>query len=132
MKFPLIVTSTVSILLFTAPLAAPAQENNSMHGMDHGEMHAGPASDEVAAVMERMMADMHGVEPTGDADADFLRMMIPHHQSAVDMSKAMLADMDDPEVEALAREIIASQEAEITSMRAMLDRLGHAAAPAHP
>ncbi len=132
MKVPLIVASAVSLLLLATPLVAPAQESGSMHGMDHGEMHAGPAGDDVAAIMDRMMADMHGIEPTGDADADFLLMMIPHHQSAVDMAKAMLPDMDDPETEALARAIVASQEAEIVSMRAMLDRLGHAPASARP
>ncbi len=68
---------------------------------------------------------MDAIEPTGDADADFLLMMIPHHQSAVDMARASLEQMDDPEASALAKLVIDSQEAEIETMKAMLARLGH-------
>ena len=65
------------------------------------------------------------MESAGDADVDFLLMMIPHHQSAVDMSVALLAEVKDAEVKALGEAVIATQEAEIAQMRAMLARLGH-------
>ena len=42
-----------------------------------------------------MMGAMDGMEPTGDADADFLLMMIPHHQSAIDMARVELEQGDD-------------------------------------
>ena len=74
--------------------------------------------------MEAAMADMPS---TGDADADYLPMMIPHHRSAVDMSEALLPRVKDPEVRALAEAVVATQEAESASMRAMLGRSGYEA-----
>lgn len=105
-------------LLFAAPVIAQSVDHGAMHGemtMNQGSM----------AAMDTMMQAMDAIEPTGDADADFLLMMIPHHQSAVDMARASLEDMDDPEAVALAELVIESQEAEIETMKAMLSRLGH-------
>jgi uncharacterized protein (DUF305 family) len=76
------------------------------------------------AAMDQMMTAMTGVPSSGDADADFLLMMIPHHQSAVDMARVELDAGDDPETRALAEAIIAAQLAEIAQMKAMLVRLG--------
>jgi uncharacterized protein (DUF305 family) len=106
--------------------AAPAP----MAGMDHsamtmgGEMPPGAMAAYMAA-MDGMMSAMSGMTSTGDADADYLLMMIPHHRSAVEMSEALLPQVRDPEVRALAEAVIAAQEAEIASMEAMLVRLGH-------
>lgn len=73
--------------------------------------------------MEKMMADMHGPGYTGNADADFLAMMIPHHQGAVDMARLVLIHGRDPLTRKLAGEIIASQTTGIAAMRARLDIL---------
>lgn len=78
------------------------------------------------AAMTAMMSDMH-VSMTGDVDADFLRMMIPHHQGAIDMAEAQLRYGRDDGVKQLSRAIIAKQREEIAAMRQML-----AAAPAAP
>lgn len=67
-----------------------------------------------------MMAAMP-TEAADDADADFLRMMIPHHQSAIDMARVELERGDDEATRAMAEGIIAAQEAE---MRAMLEGMG--------
>lgn len=81
--------------------------------------------------MQQMMADMHAPGYTGNADADFLAMMIPHHQGAVDMARLVLIHGKDPLTRRLAEEIIASQTAEIAAMRARLEilRRGADAAP---
>jgi uncharacterized protein (DUF305 family) len=39
--------------------------------------------------MTKMMIDM-GIRPSGDVDADFLAMMVPHHQGAIEMARAEL------------------------------------------
>ena len=68
--------------------------------------------------MARMMADMHHTPASGDPDRDFVAMMIPHHQGAVDMARALLAHSDDPELRNLAQSILVEQASEIALMRA--------------
>jgi len=57
-------------------------------------------------------------------DRAFLEMMIPHHEGAIAMAKAQLAKGKDPELTALAREIMAAQEREIADMRKQLGGSG--------
>jgi uncharacterized protein (DUF305 family) len=70
--------------------------------------------------MARMMQDMHSPGYTGNPDRDFLAMMIPHHEGAVDMARLVLIHGRDPLVRQLAEEIIASQTVEIAGMRARM------------
>ena len=70
------------------------------------------------------MATMDSTAVTGNPDADFLLMMIPHHQSAIDMAEDVLTHGTDPEVRALAEAIITAQEQEIADMTEMRARLG--------
>ncbi len=68
----------------------------------------------------RMHAAMH-VPFTGDADRDFARMMIPHHQGAIDMAMVELRYGKDERLKRLAQEIIVSQKQEIEVMRLVLE-----------
>ncbi|AFY78025.1 hypothetical protein Ple7327_2755 [Pleurocapsa sp. PCC 7327] len=70
--------------------------------------------------MEKMMTEMHQPDMTGNADVDFLAMMIPHHAGAVEMARLVLLYGNDPLVRQLAEEIIASQQVEVTAMKARL------------
>ncbi|MEO6320923.1 MAG: DUF305 domain-containing protein [Polaromonas sp.] len=91
---------------------------------DHSAHHA-VAPDSGASAFEadmtvgmaRMMQDMHSAGHTGRPDADFLAMMIPHHEGAVDMARLVLIHGRDPMVRQIAQEIIASQTIEIAAMR---------------
>ena len=81
--------------------------------------NAGEASSFEAAMnqgMGRMMNDMHGPGFTGKPDTDFLAMMIPHHEGAVEMARLVLIHGRDPMVRQLAEDIIASQTVEIAAM----------------
>ena len=68
------------------------------------------------AAMAKMMAGM-AVKPTGDVDRDFVDMMVPHHQGAIDMAEAVLRYGHNETVRRLAQEIIVTQQEEIAAMR---------------
>ncbi len=74
-----------------------------------------PAHD-MAAMMHDMNAALEG-KTGAEFDAIFLREMIIHHEGAVDMAKAALDQAGDERIKALAREIIAAQEKEISEMK---------------
>ncbi len=73
--------------------------------------------------MDKMMATMP-MTSTGKPDADFLLMMIPHHQSAIEMAKVELEIGSDEQTKKMAQSMIDDQEAEIEEMRAMLKEMG--------
>ena len=75
------------------------------------------------AGMARMMQDMHAAPPSGNVDADFLAMMIPHHAGAVDMARLLLQHGQDPATRQMAEDIIAGQTTEIESMTRRLQVL---------
>ena len=80
-----------------------------------------PYSIEVNAAMDRMMKAMM-VSPTGDVDADFVTMMQPHHQGAIDMAVAQLRYGKNEQLKRIAQEIIVDQQQEIAAMRLALGR----------
>ena len=66
--------------------------------------------------MKKMMNEM-AVRPTGDVDVDFVAMMVPHHQGAIDMAVTVLRYGRNPQIRRLAQEIIVTQQQEIAAMR---------------
>jgi uncharacterized protein (DUF305 family) len=84
---------------------------------------------ENAAAMDKMMADM-AVKPTGEVDRDFVAMMVPHHQGAIDMAQAELRYGHNEQLRRIAQEIIVEQQQEIVAMRVALGQPLPPAAPA--
>jgi uncharacterized protein (DUF305 family) len=72
-------------------------------------------TDNVTA-MSKMMVDM-GIYPSGDVDRDFVAMMVPHHQGAIDMAQAELRYGHNEQLRRMAQEIIVTQQQEIAAMR---------------
>jgi uncharacterized protein (DUF305 family) len=81
---------------------------------------------ELQSSMAKMDAAMATVSPSGNSDADFVKMMVPHHQAAIDMAKTELLYGKDPQMRRLAQEIITDQQSEIELMQLWLKQHGPA------
>jgi uncharacterized protein (DUF305 family) len=73
-----------------------------------------------AANVKAMHTAMSSVGPSGNSDADFVRLMLPHHQAAIDMARTLLMYGTDPQMCRLAQEIITDQQSEIELMQLWL------------
>ncbi|TGE21501.1 DUF305 domain-containing protein [Hymenobacter aquaticus] len=76
---------------------------------------ADPFTRQMKSSMDVMMTNLG--EPSGSVDQDYARLMVPHHQSAVDMAKAELAHGRDPKLKAMAQQMINAQEKEIKQFK---------------
>jgi uncharacterized protein (DUF305 family) len=75
-----------------------------------------PFISENEMAMNKMMEEMR-IKPTGDVDRDFVAMMVPHHQGAIDMAQAELKYGHNEQLRRIAQEIVAAQQQEIPAMR---------------
>lgn len=98
------------------PPVTTAEDLEHSHPVTWGAKEADSFRQLVSFAMQRMHTDMM-VAPSGDPDRDFARMMIPHHQGAVDMARAELIYGRNKVLRRLAQGIIVEQQQEIEVMR---------------
>lgn len=114
MRLATCVAITFLAMVSTGTVAQTMQPHGA-HGA-HGTPAKGPATAEYAAAMDRMMARTQDAQLTGDASRDFVLMMRPHHEAAVEMAQSYLKYGHDPVLTRLANEIIAAQNREIQEL----------------
>lgn len=108
--------SIVAATAFAGDLAAIQVADAAGSQADH-ELDASMAK------MHKSMMQKH----MGDADVDFVKSMIPHHQGAIDMAEIELKYGKDPEMKKMAESIIKAQKEEISMMQDWLKKKGEAA-----
>jgi uncharacterized protein (DUF305 family) len=122
--------ATLLAIAFTTPLAAQEMDHSKMNhgamtmdGMAQPKGDTGPSSKAFAEANARMHGGMDIVF-TGNADIDFVRGMVAHHQGAIDMAKIELQYGKDAGLRKLAEGVISAQEAEIRTMTEWLAKNG--------
>jgi uncharacterized protein (DUF305 family) len=102
---------SVGLLGLSVQAGAPLQSSQAAADDDWSDL---------VASMDKMHMAMGAVKRSGDSDVDFVRLMLPHHQAAIDMAKTQLLHGKDPKMRRLAQEIITDQQLEIELMQRWL------------
>lgn len=117
------ISGALALLVLAYPAHASAQQAASADKAERSHKQIAETSfmAENQAAMSKMMTDM-AVKPSGNVDADFTAMMIPHHPGAVGMAEAELHYGHNEKLRRIARNIIAGQRRQIGAMKAALGR----------
>lgn len=110
--------------------SVPASAQHAHHQADPGSKPPAPFVASTEKPFSVLMRDAMAIMDDGmkrapmnnQPEHDFVTMMIPHHQGAIDMAKAVLLNTKDPELRNLALGIITEQQNEIRIMQAWLQR----------
>ena len=108
-----------TIVLVVATAVQPQEQN-----VHKGKVPINADWKELTASMEKMHAAVSSTQPSEDSDIDFVKLMLPHHQAAIDMAKAELKYGKDPQIRRLAEEIVTDQQSEIELMQLWLKEHG--------
>ncbi|PYJ42770.1 MAG: DUF305 domain-containing protein [Verrucomicrobia bacterium] len=113
------IVTTLLVAVVACSFAASIAVQAGAH--DHGsQTSTDPDWSELIASMDKMHMAMGAIDRSGNSDVDFVRLMLPHHQAALDMAKTQLMYGKDPQMRRLAQEIIADQQLEIELMQRWL------------
>ena len=124
------VAATAYLTVYSASQQSLADYISAICAKSFGSASAAeaPYLAENVSAMTKMMIEM-GIKPLGDVDTDFVAMMVPHHQGAIEMAQAELRYGRNEPLRRMAQEIIVTQLQEITAMRLSL---GQALPPSVP
>lgn len=103
-------------------MSMPVEMRSMMDEMMRSRQTArSPADRAYADAMDKMHRAM-ALDYTGNADADFARLMIPHHQGAIDMAQVALQFAKDAEIRRIAQKTIDDQKKDIEQLQSWLQR----------
>ena len=106
------------VVLAACSFAASAVQGSI--GASDDQPSTEPVWSDLVASMDKMHMAMGAVARSGNSDVDFVRLMLPHHQAAIEMAKTQLLYGKDPQMRRLAQEIITDQQLEIELMQRWL------------
>lgn len=114
-----LLASVVALAATRSPTSQPGGATTTHADAGHPKNASPTEQDFLEANASAMTTMMRGMQsqPTGDIDRDFVQQMIPHHQGAIDMAKALLKAGHNERLKRLAQEIIITQQEEIATMR---------------
>ena len=95
---------------------AQSEGGHNAHSAEAPATSGSPAT-EAYRIANLAMHRAMDIEFSDNADIDFARGMIGHHQGAIDMARIVLEHGEDRDLRQLAGEIIEAQEAEIAFLR---------------
>ncbi len=124
----LAIVASAAAIVFASPVYAAGESAKTGAGTFAGNPEAAFIADNDAA-MNTMMEGM-SAKPAGDVDHDFVNMMVPHHQGAIDMAQAELRYGHNEQLRRIAQEIVVEQQQEIVAMRIALGQPLPPSAPA--
>ena len=115
----LLATSALALLLVGPAMAQDTHDHHQGHAAATDASTDNPVAKAYEEANRKMHEDM-AIDYSGDADVDFVRSMIPHHQGAIDMAKVVLEHGKVPAVRKLAEQVVKAQEGEIAMMKKWL------------
>jgi hypothetical protein len=115
---PLLIAAAAALTILSIGLVRAGAQSGTL--ADSSQSSADPNWSELIASMDKMHMAMSAVARSGNSDIDFVRLMLPHHQAAIDMAKTQLLYGKDPQMRRLAQEIITDQQSEIELMERWL------------
>ena len=96
-------------------------ESPMVVGSDTANDHNMPMDHDIMSAMKMSMQKMESMEMTGDFDLDFAKMMVIHHQAAIDMSEVEIAKGKHDDMKSMAQKMITAQKKEIDQFQNIIN-----------
>lgn len=106
-------SSVILLMLVSSLLVTPLTQGSHMSS-------ASDAWSDLTTIMDKMHRNIASVKSSGVSDKDFVALMVPHHQAAIEMAKSELLKGNDAQMRRLAQEVITDQQSEIELMQLWL------------